>query len=229
MLSSRDVILVLGFAMFNGEAASSQAAPRHGIVPLRSMAAQGTGTWIERVWGDPAAPGVPFVFRIHNEAGFVVLPHLHPMDENIVVVSGSWALGMGRRFDRSALEPLELGAFGFVPKTMAHFAWAKAETVVQVHGVGPFVSTLVDSVYELTNKGVIARLSLLQPGVPTQSARSECFALQIGTRVRGARGGGVVVGAQCSPANRFTQYRVQRADGVRFWAVLKDLRRSVDE
>jgi hypothetical protein len=34
------------------------------------------------------------------------------VDENIVVVQGVWALGMGSRFDRSALEQLAVGAFG---------------------------------------------------------------------------------------------------------------------
>ncbi len=225
MTPSRRVVIALLFAALNAESAGSQVSPQQSVVPLRTMAPGGTGTWIEKVWGDPSVPDAPFVFRIHNEPGFVVLPHVHPTDENIVVVRGSWALGMGRRFDRSALEPLELGAFGFVPKTMAHFAWAKAETIVQVHGVGPFVSTLVDSVYELTDKGVIAKLSLLQPGKPARAFPADCFALKIGARVRGPRGGGVVIGAQCSPANQFTQYRVQRADGVRFWAVLTELNR----
>src|SRR5437763_1352414 len=102
--------------------AAAQAGPEHSVVPLRDMSAQGTGTWIERVWGDPGARDVPFVFRIHNEAGYVVLPHVHPMDENIVVVQGQWSLGMGNRFARNALTTMDVGAFGFVPKTMAHFA-----------------------------------------------------------------------------------------------------------
>ena len=225
MIPSRRVVIVLLFAALNAESAGSQVSPQHGVVPMRAMAPGGTGTWIEKVWGDPSVPDAAFVFRIHNELGFVVLPHVHPTDENIVVVRGSWALGMGRRFDRSALVPLELGAFGFVSKTMAHFAWAKAETVVQVHGVGPFVSTLVDSIYELTDHGVIEKQSLLQPGKPTPAFPADCFALKIGARVRGPRGEGTVIGAQCSPANQFTQYRVQRADGVRLWAVLTELKR----
>src|SRR3954464_14187333 len=93
-------------------------APEHSVVPLRQMSAQGTGTWIERVSGDPSARDVPFVFRIHNEAGYVVLPHVHPMDENIVVVQGRWSVGMGSRFARNALTTMDVGAFAFVPKTM---------------------------------------------------------------------------------------------------------------
>jgi hypothetical protein len=30
------------------------------------------------------------------------------------------------------------GAFGFWPAGMKHFAWTKGETIIQVHGVGPW-------------------------------------------------------------------------------------------
>jgi hypothetical protein len=49
------------------------------------------------------------VIRIHAEAGYIIMPHTHPEDENIVVVRGSWALGMGDRFNRGTLEPMEVG------------------------------------------------------------------------------------------------------------------------
>lgn len=203
--------------------AAAQAVPGHAVVPLRHMSAQRTGTWIEKVWGDPGARDVPFVFRIHNEAGYVVLPHVHPMDENIVIVEGRWSLGTGKRFDRSALTTMDVGAFGFVPKTMAHFAWSQQNTIIQVHGIGPFVSTLVDSVYELSDRGINAKLSLLAPGVAVAAAPAHCFDLSLGMHVRATRGAGVIVGAQCSPANDFTQYRVKRGDGTFFWAVGTDL------
>src|ERR1700737_4969215 len=78
-------------------------------------------------------PGQAFVFRIHQDAGYITLPHTHPIDENVTVVKGSWSLGMGRRFNRSALEPMDLGTFGIAPKNMAHFAWSKTESILQVH------------------------------------------------------------------------------------------------
>src|SRR5205823_2511108 len=114
-----DGIVALTMTVMVASRGAAQALPEHSVVPLRQMSAQGTGTWIEKVWGDPSARDVPFVFRIHNEAGYVVLPHVHPMDENIVVVQGQWSLGMGRRLAREALAPMDVGAFGFVSKTMA--------------------------------------------------------------------------------------------------------------
>ena len=77
---------------------------------------------------------------------------------------------------------------------------------------------------ELTIKGVLAKPSLLNPGVPTSSSPPDCFKLPIGARIEGERGEGVVVGGLCSPANQFTQYWIKKANGERFWSTLEDLK-----
>ena len=56
---------------------------------------------------------------------------------------------MGPRIKMSELEPREQGALGFAPKKMAHFGYAKAESILQVHGMGPFINQPIDPVYEL--------------------------------------------------------------------------------
>jgi hypothetical protein len=33
---------------------------------------------------------------------------------------------------------MNVGDYAFVPKEMRHFGWSKTETVVQIHGIGPF-------------------------------------------------------------------------------------------
>ena len=131
---------------------------------------------------------------------------------------------MGPRINMSDLEPMEQGALGFVPKKMAHFGHAKVETLLQVHGVGPFVNLPIDPVFELTARGVLSKPSLLKPGVPTSSSPPDCFKLKVGAHVRGDKGDGIVVAALCSPANRFTQYWVMKSNGDRFWATLQLLK-----
>jgi len=169
-------------------------------------------------------PGQPFVIRIHHDAGYLVLPHTHPQDEYITVLTGSWALGMGSRVNMAGLVPMEQGALGLVPQKMAHFGYAKVETMLQVHGIGPFVNQPIDPVFELTAKGVLAKPSLLKPGVPTSSIPPDCFRLNVGAHLQGERGEGIVVGALCSPANQFTQYWIRKPNGERFWATAKDLK-----
>ena len=222
MFSSKMFFFALLLALvLVGNNANSEDLAHNGVVPLNKIPSE---QWIEKVWGDSDKPGLPFVIRIHNDAGYVVLPHTHPEDENIAIVQGSWSLGMGRRFSRSELEPMELGAFGFVPKKMAHFAYAKIETILQVHGIGPFENNVIDPLYQLTDKGVLLKPSLVKPGVPTPSSPLDCFELKIGARVHGEAGEGIVVGALCSPANQFTQYWIRKPNSERFWATLQELK-----
>jgi len=201
--------------------AQAQDVGHHLVVPLDTMK---PGQWVENVWGDPAKSGEPFVLRIHQDAGYITLPHAHPIDESITVVKGSWSLGMGRRFDPARLEPMETGAFGMAPKNMAHFALSNTETILQVNGIGPFTSTVVEPVYELTDKGVFSLTSLLLPGDAVPSSPPKCFGLRINARVSGVLGVGRVVGARCSPTNQITEYWVQKSNGQRFWATFQQLR-----
>jgi len=218
------IILALVFTIFFSVCSYAQSEADHAppvVVPLHKMR---PGQWVEKVWGDPEKPGEVFAIRIHNDAGYIVVPHVHPMDEHVVVVQGVWWFGMGSHFDASALKPLEPGTFGFGPKNMPHFAWSKTETTIHVYGTGPFSTKLIDPVYELTGDGTFLLTSLLQPGNPTDSTPQDCFALKIGARVKGAHGEGVVVGARCSPANHITQYWIQKAKDERFWATLQELK-----
>lgn len=66
---------------------------RH-VVRLKALTKLATDKRFETVWGDPSIAGAPFVVRIHAEPSYIIMPHTHEVDENIVVVKGSWALGM---------------------------------------------------------------------------------------------------------------------------------------
>lgn len=219
-LRTLSLILPIGFNLF-GRALPQGPAALHTVVPLHEFQ---QGQWVEKVWGDFSKPGEPFVLRIHQDAGYIVFPHTHPIDENLTIVKGTWALGMGRHFDRSALMLMDLGSFGIAPKNMAHFGWSKTDTIELVHGIGPFSSILLDPVFELTPQGVSLLSSLLLPGKPATSYPPNCFPLKMGAAARSERGEGVVIGARCSPANQLTQYWVREANGERFWATLQELK-----
>jgi len=90
------------------------------------------------VSGDPTAEGNPFVLRIRCPDGAKVPPHWHPTDENITVLKGNFMVGTEDVFDSAKVTPMEVGNFIFMPKTMRHFALCKGDTVIQVHGIGPF-------------------------------------------------------------------------------------------
>ena len=93
--------------------------------------------------GDPAKEGF-FTMRLWLPDGFRIPPHWHPKVEHVTVISGTFNLGMGEKFDQSATRAMPAGTFGFWPAGMRHFAWAKGETVVQLHGIGPWMITYVN-------------------------------------------------------------------------------------
>jgi len=176
----------------------------------------------ETVAGDPAKSGAFYVIRIHAEAGYIIMPHIHPEDENIVVVKGTWALGRGDHFIRQVLEPMQVGTYGFVPKQIAHFAFSKTETIIQIHGIGPFTTHWVVPMYELTEKGVLFETSAAEPSRPSSTSPPGCFVLKLGTHVRTSYDEGLVIAAQCTPG-QLTQYRIEKANGDLFWAQREEL------
>ena len=90
------------------------------------------------VSGDPNAESAPFVLRIRCADGTKIPAHWHPADENLTVLKGTFLVGMGEAFDESKLQTMNVGNFIQMPKEMRHFALCKGETIVQVHGAGPF-------------------------------------------------------------------------------------------
>ena len=93
--------------------------------------------------GDPGAAG-PFTIRLKLPAGYRISPHWHPTDENVTVISGTFSLGMGEKFDQASLKTLPAGGFALLPAEMRHFAWTKGGATVQVHGMGPFALNYVN-------------------------------------------------------------------------------------
>jgi quercetin dioxygenase-like cupin family protein len=87
--------------------------------------------------GDPTKSG-PFVVRLKLPANTKVPAHHHPVVENITVISGAFHLGMGDKLDEKNGTAFEPGGFASMPANTNHYAWASAESVVQLHGQGPF-------------------------------------------------------------------------------------------
>ena len=93
--------------------------------------------------GDPGKPG-PFVIRVKFPSGFKVMPHWHPTDESVTIISGTLAAGMGDKWDDAAMKTFTAGGFARMPRKTTHYVQAKEETIVQVHGTGPFALTYVN-------------------------------------------------------------------------------------
>ncbi len=132
--------------IFNADAAPSAA---HAMIPAETL------TWIDPpptlppgaklavVAGDPSQPA-PFVLRAHVPAGYKIMPHWHPTDENVTILSGTVALGMGESWDDKKLQSLSTGGYAIITAEMRHFFMARTPATFQIHGMGPFAVNYVN-------------------------------------------------------------------------------------
>ena len=102
-----------------------------------------TGAEFAVLEGDPSKPG-PFVFRVKVPDGYRIPPHTHPRPERVTILSGTFHLGMGEKFDATKGEALPVGTYGTWSAGMKHYVWVEGETIVQFHGEGPWVIEYVN-------------------------------------------------------------------------------------
>ena len=101
--------------------------------------------------GDPRRPG-PFVMRVRIEANTKVMPHSHPVDVQVTVLSGTLLHAEGETFDETKLKEYPAGSFFVERASIPHYAVAKTAVVLQGSGTGPFGLTYVNPQDDPRNK-----------------------------------------------------------------------------
>src|SRR5262245_13444905 len=96
------------------------------------------GAQCATIEGDRNAPNLLFTFRVKIPDNYKIAPHFHPADEHLTVISGTFNMGLGDKFDAKATRAMGAGSFMVMPKGAHHFAWSQGETIVQVHAIGPW-------------------------------------------------------------------------------------------
>jgi quercetin dioxygenase-like cupin family protein len=96
------------------------------------------GAQVAVLAGDPAKPGKLFTIRAKLPDGYSVPPHTHPTDEHLTVIQGTMLLGAGATFDPTKLRELPAGSYARLPTDQPHFNLYKGETIIQLHGIGPY-------------------------------------------------------------------------------------------
>ena len=133
--------------MFNADAGPPPSA--HALVASSSLTwgdgppGLPAGAKIAVVAGDPSQAG-PFAIRAQVPAGYKVPPHWHPGDENLTILAGTVALGMGDTWDEAKMQPVGAGGYAALPANMHHSFMARTAATFQVHGNGPFAITYVN-------------------------------------------------------------------------------------
>ena len=99
----------------------------------------------------PLNKPVPFTFRLMIPANSKVAPHTHPAYERVTVLSGTFYVAEGDRFDPARAKALHPGSVAIMPPNTAMFGYTKEEgAVIQLHGTGPWGLKRIDSAANLS-------------------------------------------------------------------------------
>jgi pimeloyl-ACP methyl ester carboxylesterase/uncharacterized RmlC-like cupin family protein len=116
--------------------------PQHGNPGTGSSGVGGIETVVLK--GDPNQAGV-YTIMLRVPAHTKIAAHSHRDDRVATVVSGTWHIGYGEKFDEARLKALPPGSFYTEPPSQAHFAETGDEdVVVQITGFGPSSTDYVD-------------------------------------------------------------------------------------
>jgi quercetin dioxygenase-like cupin family protein len=106
-------------------------------IKWRKTAAAETATLV----GDPSKPGLYVVLQKwlpHNNSR----PHFHPNDRYVTVLSGTWWVQTGAKYDPAGFKPVPAGSFVVHAAKEIHYDGAKDEPcLLQIVGMGPATST----------------------------------------------------------------------------------------
>jgi hypothetical protein len=96
-----------------------------------------TGAQLAVLEGDPMASSGDYTVRFKMPDGYKIAPHTHPTRENVTVISGTLKVGMGDTYDETKMMSFGTGSFAYLDPSMHHYAGAKGETIIQIHGQAP--------------------------------------------------------------------------------------------
>jgi len=94
--------------------------------------------------GDPSKPG-PYIVLTKWTAHHMSRPHFHPNDRYVMVLSGTWWVATGNKYDPDSAVPLPTGTFAEHFGKQVHYDGAKDEDVVlEIVGDGPATQTAAE-------------------------------------------------------------------------------------
>ncbi len=93
--------------------------------------------------GDPSKPGL-YIQLIRWQPFHMSHPHYHLRDRFITVISGTWWVGTGRKFDPDSTTPMPAGSFVVHYGNQVHYDGAKDEqAIIEITGEGPGTPIMV--------------------------------------------------------------------------------------
>jgi hypothetical protein len=94
--------------------------------------------------GDPSKPGV-YIQLVRWHPGHMSRPHIHNTDRYIRVLSGTWYMGQGTKYDPPSTFPVKEGTYVVHHADQPHYDGAKdVECLLYIVGTGPMATKSVE-------------------------------------------------------------------------------------
>jgi quercetin dioxygenase-like cupin family protein len=146
-------VSLFGFAFGVGATAPAAAQSMYtGEHP--HMVAPGQLTWADApavapgakiaVIEGPLNKAVPFTFRLKIPANSKIAPHTHPSFERVTVLAGTFYFAHGDSYDPAKTTALGPGSVAIMPPDTPMFGYTKQDTIIQLHGTGPWGLTYLN-------------------------------------------------------------------------------------
>jgi quercetin dioxygenase-like cupin family protein len=148
--SWRPLLVPLAVAGMIGTGAAAELNPAAVAYKLPDQIAwskdDGRGAQTAVMVGDPSKPGFYAVLTKWLKGNHFSHPHFHPNDRYITVLSGTWWVGTGPKFDPDhGTVPMPAGSFVTHFGKQVHWDGAKDEdAVLLIMGEGPATSTTAE-------------------------------------------------------------------------------------
>lgn len=103
------------------------------------------GAQVAVLSGDPNKEG-PFVMRLKMPAQYRIPAHSHGSIERVTVIHGTFYLGFGDEMNLSKATRLPEDSYFEMTPNVNHYAFSRSsETIIELHGDGPFTMTYVNA------------------------------------------------------------------------------------
>jgi quercetin dioxygenase-like cupin family protein len=131
------VVVLAGLVVSQSRAAEPDPKIMSVTLPEKIDWKEGGGNATAVLVGDPSKPGL-YVELVKWHAGQMSQPHMHPSARYITVISGTWWVGWGPKFDPASTYPVKAGSFVVHHPNQLHYDGAKeADCVIEIVGIGP--------------------------------------------------------------------------------------------
>ena len=129
------------FLMSPGRAAEPDPKAVSYTVPDKIEWRKGANADTATLQGDPSKPGI-YIQLIRWHPHNMSRPHSHSTERYITVISGTWWIGTGAKYDPESTFPVSAGTYVVDRPNELHYDGAKdTECVLEIVGMGPMVTT----------------------------------------------------------------------------------------